>query len=351
MERENIEKPLPPEINLVEFAPDSPLETQDMSCYKATATVTWEFDLTDQTGKPITLARKQLEAILPPTGDFKVFVKVDKLRRKQHRIVLGKFAPDDVLPYITNNDFRREYVVGDKAYPVKMNSHRYFVFRENRKCVSCGIDGTIFLLEQHPNDKSPHFNLYAEDEDGKLVLMTKDHIYAKAHGGEDRHSNYQTMCSICNNLKGSAHLSLAGIAELYEIYKENRKSLPRKKLAALIAENRTRLLRPRTPPKSGEPNQIYARSDIHIMENENGQRVGMSVYDSKTSAMSHVACIRKGTPLKAARIGDRTIDIDIEGTIFLLVRHMAEFRETPEGKALDVALVNGGASVQPEAAG
>jgi hypothetical protein len=87
------------------------------------------------------------------------------------------------------------------------------------------------------------------------------------------------------------------------------------------------------------------------MEDENGQRVGMSVYDSTTSPMRHIACIRKGTPLNATRIGDRTLDIDIEGTLFLLIRHMAEFRETPEGKALDVALVNGGTSLQPEAVG
>lgn len=322
-----------------------------MSRYKATATVTWEFDLTDQTGKPITLARKQLEALLPPSSDFKLFIKVDKLRSKQHRIVLGKFAPEDVLPYITSEDVRRDYVVGDKVYPVKMNSHRYFVFRENRNCVSCGIEGTVILLEQHPNDKSPHFNLYAVDEDGKLVLMTKDHIHAKAFGGEDRHSNYQTMCSICNNLKGSANLSLSGIAELYQIYKENRKSLPRKKLAALIAENRTRLLVPRAVPKVESSHQIYARSDVAIMEDENGQRVGMSVYDSTTSPMRHIACVRKGTPLNATRIGDRTIDIDIDGTVFLLVRHMAEFRETPDGKALDVALVKGRTEVQPEAVG
>ena len=46
-------------------------------------------------------------------------------------------------------------------------------------------------------------NLYAIDENGKEVLMTKDHILPKSKGGKDEIDNYQTMCIRCNEAKGN----------------------------------------------------------------------------------------------------------------------------------------------------
>jgi len=129
-------------------------------------------------------------------------VRLERLRERRCNIHLGEFSPEDVLPYICKEEVKRDYIIGTKTYTVRMNSQRYFIFRESLKCVACGLEGTKMILEQNPSDKSPHFNLYAV-ENGRLVLMTKDHVQPKAYGGEDRHSNYQTMCSICNNLKGS----------------------------------------------------------------------------------------------------------------------------------------------------
>ena len=40
------------------------------------------------------------------------------------------------------------------------------------------------------------------DENGNEVLMTKDHIWAKANGGKSNLANYQTMCHPCNHAKG-----------------------------------------------------------------------------------------------------------------------------------------------------
>ena len=65
-----------------------------------------------------------------------------------------------------------------------MNSQRYFIFRESACCAACGLEGTVMVLEQNPHDRNPHFNLYAV-EDGKHVLMTKDHVLPKAFGGEE----------------------------------------------------------------------------------------------------------------------------------------------------------------------
>lgn len=39
------------------------------------------------------------------------------------------------------------------------------------------------------------------DENGKEVLMTKDHIIPKSKGGANDISNYQTMCKRCNEAK------------------------------------------------------------------------------------------------------------------------------------------------------
>lgn len=59
------------------------------------------------------------------------------------------------------------------------------------------------MKEKRPKDVSYHLNLYAVDENGKEILMTKDHIIPKSKGGKDHISNYQTMCVRCNMTKGN----------------------------------------------------------------------------------------------------------------------------------------------------
>lgn len=87
---------------------------------------------------------------------------------------------------------------------IKGNSQRYQTFfTKGCRCVKCGIEGKYFAKEKHLKDKSFHLNLYAIDENGKEVLMTKDHIIPKSKGGADDISNYQTMCERCNEAKGN----------------------------------------------------------------------------------------------------------------------------------------------------
>ena len=88
-------------------------------------------------------------------------------------------------------------------YKISRNSLRLQCFKRNPCCVCCGIKGTIIKLQKHcKTDGSPFFNLYAERNDGSLVLMTKDHIIPVYLGGENVLSNLQTMCEWCNNAKG-----------------------------------------------------------------------------------------------------------------------------------------------------
>lgn len=286
--------------------------------YKATANLMWEFEAEERSAAEAAVA--QLRKILPDekqvreligNNTLRFLVKTDKIKTKAEKKVLGKFAPEEVLPFIANNGEKRDYEIDGKTYSVKMNSPRYFIFRSSMKCAACGLEGTHFLLEKHDNDKSPHFNLYAE-ENGEQILMTKDHIFAKAYGGENRHSNYQTMCCICNNLKGHHNLTLASVRQLRELRDANFKTMSRKKLAKLIDEERQKLAMPvkgrrlskckrakaDAVSKSSE-DFLILKIDVNIYENDEGELIAYSVYEDgdRRKGWKHLACIRAGTHL------------------------------------------------------
>ena len=91
-----------------------------------------------------------------------------------------------------------------------MNNAKYHLFKQNRRCVCCGLEGKYLALEQcrcKDEESLFHFNMYGI-RDGKEVLFTKDHIVPKSRGGKNTLSNYQTMCVRCNAEKGSRDISL-----------------------------------------------------------------------------------------------------------------------------------------------
>lgn len=137
---------------------------------------------------------------------------------------------DEVLPYIFTKELRyqlkedgynyssKKWIsYGHKKFDIEVNgvkttvnipmgSHRYQLFAEKGiQCVSCGMKGQYFAIERNI-DSCPskfHLNLYGKDDDGKEVMITKDHILPKSKGGENRLSNYQTMCIKCNRKKAN----------------------------------------------------------------------------------------------------------------------------------------------------
>ncbi len=116
-------------------------------------------------------------------------------------IRIGTFKPNEVLPYITDvtGETEREYL----GHMVKMGSLRYQTFAKSLTCVQCGLKSKFFALEQHGHTHPRyHFNLYGHDGN-KEILFTKDHIIPKSRGGKLHISNMQTMCTICNNVKGN----------------------------------------------------------------------------------------------------------------------------------------------------
>ncbi len=84
---------------------------------------------------------------------------------------------------------------------VSRRSQRYALFAKSVTCATCGLKGTHFAAERMASSESYHFNLYAVNENGDEILMTKDHIVPKSKGGSNTLDNYQTMCYVCNQEK------------------------------------------------------------------------------------------------------------------------------------------------------
>lgn len=86
-----------------------------------------------------------------------------------------------------------------EGFKVYTKSLRYATFyQKGYRCSSCGIEGKYFQLDKGDRPDRKHFNLYTADG----ILMTKDHIIPKKHGGKDTVYNLQTMCVKCNRAKG-----------------------------------------------------------------------------------------------------------------------------------------------------
>lgn len=84
-----------------------------------------------------------------------------------------------------------------------LKSSRITNFRlHGTKCVSCGLEGTHFIVEKHRNDVSPHLNLYHISAN-RYALMTRDHIRPSSKGGMNCVHNLQPMCESCNRRKSN----------------------------------------------------------------------------------------------------------------------------------------------------
>jgi 5-methylcytosine-specific restriction endonuclease McrA len=147
-------------------------------------------------------------------------------------ITVARFDPEEIFPYVYFNSRGFNY----NGITIKTTSTRLYCFKNNPSCVCCGIKGTIFLLQKHlESEHTPHFNLYAEEE-GELILMTKDHIVPVSKGGPTKQSNLQTMCCLCNNLKKNSRLNLEQLSMVKEKYISLTNVMSRHK-ARILADN------------------------------------------------------------------------------------------------------------------
>lgn len=217
--------------------------------YKVISKLIWEFDSNDSEDICLDNMKKQLSDIvnLSPDNnkykDFNVYMDLIPIKSKNSLQHIKEYDLEDIFSQVSADDRKKSFKVGDVVYKVKMNSDRYFLFRKNRNCVVCNLEGTKMILDLDVNNSS-HFNLYGV-ENNKLILMTKDHILPKSKGGKDNLSNYQTMCCICNNLKSNYDLCLNEILELRKIY-QNNDNLSKKELSEIINKKREELAAPLT---------------------------------------------------------------------------------------------------------
>ena len=212
--------------------------------YKITSVITFELDT--EADHPKEDAIQLLDSLLP--HDFEFSISGISHVKPSPRVILGEFPIDDVLPFATKEFSRKEYKVGENAYSVRMNSTRYWVFKNSLNCAACGLEGKKFLLEFSKGSKDPdtppHFNLYGE-ENGQLVMLTKDHILAVSKGGssEIESGNLATLCSVCNMLKANHPLNYEQVRELRQMYKQRRRGLSLVALNKLLADTRERMLK------------------------------------------------------------------------------------------------------------
>ena len=108
-----------------------------------------------------------------------------------------------ILDKIIMTDRKEKHRINLDGDDVNISSLRLQTFKKHGTiCKKCGIEGLVFIKQKTINQNRFHLNLFGFNHRGDLVLMTKDHIKPKSKGGKDHIDNMQTMCTICNGLKG-----------------------------------------------------------------------------------------------------------------------------------------------------
>lgn len=106
-------------------------------------------------------------------------------RMSSNVIVFRYFSVDDILK-------RKRIPAGRTTNLVKSTG--------SRKCVSCSVEGVVFIEHRHVNELpyQKHLDLFALIPNGSVRMMTVDHILPKSKGGAGFQSNLQLMCYNCN---------------------------------------------------------------------------------------------------------------------------------------------------------
>ena len=126
-----------------------------------------------------------------------------KSRLKRYKLLEFDRLQDTLKLLVTSKPLGRVLIQG---YPIWTDTDRYeSLYVHGCKCAKCGLEASFAAIEKETYSKDKfHINIYGtRKEDGKHILLTKDHIYPRAMGGLDIMENYQTLCSSCNGKKSN----------------------------------------------------------------------------------------------------------------------------------------------------
>jgi hypothetical protein len=71
-------------------------------------------------------------------------------------------------------------------------------------CYNCDCSADRWIMGKGKRENGrPTLNLFGTRSDGKLLMMTRDHIIPRSMGGLDLIENLRPACEICNNNRGS----------------------------------------------------------------------------------------------------------------------------------------------------
>jgi 5-methylcytosine-specific restriction endonuclease McrA len=123
------------------------------------------------------------------------------MRRKKKKIKMltfGDFPIEEVLPLVGTG--KQEF----HGFKLNFSSNRLEALKKSPFCIQCGIKGSFFRLEKTDKeaDYQIHLNMYAVDDNGQEVMLTKDHMVSVYENGTDHPGNLQTLCRKCNAAKG-----------------------------------------------------------------------------------------------------------------------------------------------------
>lgn len=139
------------------------------------------------------------------------------MKSNKDLIRLATWAADEALDLFRHNS---KFVYENIEIDLRTYKFRTFK-RKGINCAFCGIKGSFFALEKNKKDKVSNFNLqlYALDNNGNEILMTRDHIIPLSKGGRKSSvSNSQPMCYDCNQKKAS--LTIISQPECFYIINE-----------------------------------------------------------------------------------------------------------------------------------